>query len=211
MIARVPLHEPFSEPGQQHEADMMGMYLFLATELMLFGGLIAVMLIYRFIHPEEVVAASKKLHMWIGLANTIVLLTSSFLLAWAVLACRAARARAGSILLLLGAGLGVVFLGLKAYEYYWEYTEHLLPLVSNPPEFASPVEQLWSNLYLFGTSLHGIHLTIGIALLCGLAWRLRRGSLELPRQVVTIEVVGLYWGVVDTVWVFLYPILYLAR
>ena len=211
MTARVYLHEPFSEAGQQHEADMMGMYLFLATELMLFGGLCAVMLIYRSIHPEEVVAASKKLHMWIGLANTVLLLTSSFFVAWAVLACRTARARAGVILLLIAAGLGAAFLCLKAYEYYVEYTEHLLPLLSQPPEFDNPIEHLWSNLYLFATSLHAIHLSIGIGLLCGLAWRLHRGSLTVPHKVVTVEVTGLYWSLVDVIWIFLYPILYLAR
>lgn len=211
MTDRVQVHDPYQAAGQQHEADMMGMYLFLATELMLFGGLCIVIVIYRFMHPEEVVAASARLHLWIGAINTVVLLTSSLAVAAAVQAAEQARAGKSASWLVVAAGLGLCFLGLKAYEYHEEYKEGLLPVVSDPARFAGPVEHLFMNLYLFATSLHAVHLTIGIALVLGLAWRVWRGGVPLPRQAVTVEVSGLYWHLVDIVWVFLYPILYLAR
>jgi cytochrome c oxidase subunit 3 len=211
MTEHVQVHEPYGEAGQQHDADMMGMYLFLGTEIMLFGGLCAVILIYRNIHPEEVVAASRKLHLWIGAINTLVLLTSSLAVAAAVHAARAARHRSAAAWLATAALLGLAFLGIKGFEYFKEYQEGLLPLLSQPARFSGPVDQLFMNLYLFATSLHAIHLTIGIALVAGLAWRLYRYRLPLPRQAVTVEMTGLYWHLVDVVWVFLYPFLYLAR
>jgi cytochrome c oxidase subunit 3 len=211
MTQRVQVHEPYGEAGQQHDADMMGMYLFLGTELMLFGGLCAVILIYRNVHPEEVVAASRKLHMWIGAINTFVLLTSSLVVATAVHAARAARSKLTAACLAAAALLGLTFLGIKAYEYFEEYQEGLLPLLSRPAKFSGPIDQLFMNLYLFATSLHAIHLTIGVSFVTVLAWRLYRRRLPLPGRAVTVEMAGLYWHLVDVVWVFLYPFLYLAR
>ncbi|HWL69534.1 MAG TPA: cytochrome c oxidase subunit 3 [Geminicoccus sp.] len=211
MTEQVQVHDPYQEAGQQHEADMMGMYLFLATELMLFGGLCIVIVIYRFLHPEEVVAASARLHLWIGAINTVVLLTSSLAVAAAVHLARRARAGPAATWLLAAVGLGLAFLGLKAQEYHAEYREGQLPILSDPPQFAGPVEQLFMNLYLFATALHAIHLTIGIALVSGLSWLLLKRRIALPQQAVRVEVCGLYWHLVDIVWVFLYPILYLAR
>jgi cytochrome c oxidase subunit 3 len=211
MTGRIQVHEPFGQAEQQHEADMMGMYLFLGTEIMLFGGLCAVILIYRGIHPEEVVAASRKLHLWIGAINTVILLTSSLAVAAAVHAARARQSGIAAAQLAVAALLGLAFLAVKTFEYAQEYQEGLLPLLSRPPAFSGPVEQLFMNLYLFSTSLHAIHLTIGIAITAVLAWRLYRRRLPLPNRAVTVEVAGLYWHLVDIVWVFLYPILYLAR
>ncbi|WP_027133222.1 cytochrome c oxidase subunit 3 [Geminicoccus roseus] len=211
MSERVQVHEPFEAAPQQREADLMGMYVFLATEIMLFGGLCAVILIYRGLHPEEVVAASKKLHLWIGALNTVMLLTSSLAVAAAVQAARAARSGLAARCLAGAALLGLLFLGLKAVEYHAEYQEGLLPILSQPPTFSSPAQQLFMNLYLFATFLHALHLTIGVALVAGLAWRLHRQSLPLPQRLMTVQVAGLYWHLVDIVWVFLYPILYLAR
>ena len=211
MSDRVQVHDPYQEAGQQHEADMMGMYLFLATEIMLFGGLCTVIVIYRFLHPQEVVEASRQLHLWIGAINTVVLLTSSLAVAAAVKAAQAAHHRMSATWLAGAASLGLGFLGLKAIEYHEEYMEGLLPILGDPPRFAGPVEQLFMNLYLFSTALHAIHLGIAIALVAILAWRLWRRRIPLPGQAVTIEVSGLYWHLVDIVWVFLYPILYLAR
>ncbi|HEX2528520.1 MAG TPA: hypothetical protein VHL31_19755, partial [Geminicoccus sp.] len=148
MTECVEVHEPYQEAGQQHETDMMGMNLFLATEIMLFGGLCIVIVIYRFLHPEEIVAASARLHMWISAANTVVLLISSFAAAAAIKSARHAHARRSAHLLAAAAALGLTFLGLKAYEYHAEYTEGLLPILSNPPRFSGPVEQLFMNLYL---------------------------------------------------------------
>ncbi|WEX10572.1 cytochrome c oxidase subunit 3 [Chelativorans sp. AA-79] len=211
MPERVEVHEPYRRPGQQHEADMLGMYVFLATEIMLFGGVFAAIFVIRGLHPEAFVAASKKMHLWIGAGNTLVLLTSSLCVALAVAASRAGRVRWTAGLLSAAAGLGILFLGFKGLEYWLEYRDGLLPALSWPTRFSGPVEELFMNLYLIATGLHAFHLTVGICLLLFLAWRIRRGSLPLPNRAVTVETSGLYWHLVDIVWVFLYPALYLAR
>ncbi|MGE0004285.1 MAG: cytochrome c oxidase subunit 3 [Parvibaculaceae bacterium] len=211
MTDRVELRAPFHDTAQQHAADMMGMYVCLATEIMLFGGLFAVILVARALHPEEIVAASRQMHVYIGALNTAVLLTSSLAVALAVKSARAARRRRAAGLLAGAALLGVIFLLLKAWEYSKEYADGLLPGLSDPPQFSGPVEHLFMNLYLVATGLHAVHVTIGILLLIGLAVRLALGALVLPGRAVVVEACGLYWHLVDVIWVFLYPALYLAR
>jgi cytochrome c oxidase subunit 3 len=211
MTEQVELREPFRDSRQQHAADMMGMYIFLASEIMLFGGLFLVTYVARILHPQEVVETAKRMHVFIGAINTAVLLTSSLLVALAVHAARAAM-RSRAVILLAGAAvLGLVFLGFKAFEYFQEYRDGVLPALSDPERFSSPLEQLFMDIYLVATGLHAIHLTIGIVLLAGLAARLGRRSLEMPQRAVVVEVCGLYWHLVDVIWVFLYPALYLAR
>lgn len=211
MANRLVVKEPYDEARQQHEADTLGMYLFLASEIMLFGGLIAAILINRLRHPQEFAAASERMHLWIGAGNTVLLLTSSLLVALAVQAARAGRARRTSAWFAAAALLGLGFLALKALEYGLEYEAGLLPHLSWPTDFANPFERLFMNLYLIATGLHALHLTIGIAMLCWYAWRLRRGRLAMPQRAVTVEMAGLYWHLVDVVWIVLYPLLYLAR
>jgi cytochrome c oxidase subunit III len=211
MTDRVEVHEPYRDAGQQYAADMMGMYVFLASEVMLFGGLFAVALVLRLLHPQEVVEASKHLHIWIGALNTAVLLTSSFFVALAVEAARTPARRRAWLFIAFAAVLGVTFLGLKAFEYREEMGEGLLPALSDAPRFAGPAHRLFMDLYLVATGLHAIHVTIGIVLLAGLAWRISSHRLALPRRTVVVEVCGLYWHLVDVIWVFLYPVLYLAR
>lgn len=205
------LKEPYSTRGQQREADMLGVYLFLASEIMLFGGLFAVIFIAHYLHPEEFVAASKKMHVAIGTANTMILLTSSALVAIAVKAARAGQTRPVSLCLALAAVLGVAFLGLKAYEYWSEYQEGLLPLPGLHTDFASPGEHLFMNIYLVATSLHALHLTIGIVVLSLFAWLVRSRRVKLPAGATATETAATYWHLVDIIWIFLFPVLYLAR
>ena len=211
MADRTRTHEPFQEAPQQHEADMLGMYIFLASEIMLFGGIFAVAAAYRILHPQDVVEASKRLHVWIGALNTAVLLTSSLAVALAVHAARACKAGRAAALLACAGTLGLAFLCIKFVEYGKELSEGLLPGLSAPARFASPVHHLFMNLYLFATGLHAIHVTIGIVLLGTVALRVARGALRLPDRAVVVETAGLYWHLVDVIWVFLYPVLYLAR
>ncbi|MEO1987163.1 MAG: cytochrome c oxidase subunit 3 [Martelella sp.] len=206
-----PLREPYSTRDQQREADMLGIYLFLASEIMLFGGLFAVAFVAHFLHPEGFVEASKKMHVFIGAANTMILLTSSYLVAIAVRAARAGHARLVSGCLALAAALGVAFLGLKAYEYRSEYRDGLLPLPGAHTDFASPGEHLFMNIYLIATSLHALHLTIGIVVLCLFAWLVRSRRLSLPAGATATETAATYWHLVDIIWIFLFPVLYLAR
>lgn len=211
MAERVEVHEPFADPAQQHAADMLGMYIFLASEIMLFGGLFAILFVCRLLHPQEIVAASKELHLWIGGINTAILLTSSLAVAIAVQMARRGSRRAVAVSLSAAAALGVGFLILKAIEYRLEYNDGLLPGFDTASKFASPATHLFMNIYLISTALHAVHLSIGILLLVGLVWKLLRRSLQVPKRASVIEVSGLYWHLVDVIWIFLYPALYLIR
>lgn len=205
------LREPYATLHQQRQAALLGMHVFLASEVMLFGGLFAVLLVVRVLHPHEVVEASRKLHVWIGATNTAVLLTSSLLVAIAVEAARATRARTSIWALAAAAALGLLFLGLKALEYTEEYREGLLPGFGDAVHLSGPVDRLFMNIYLVATALHAVHVTVGVVLLAAIALCLRRAWLPLLGRATVVENAGLYWHLVDVIWIFLYPVLYLAR
>lgn len=201
------LRPQFDTPAQQHEAAVLGMWVFLATEVMLFGGLFTGLAAYRVVYPDVWAAASHHLDLWLGTANTGVLLTSSLFVALGVEAVRAGKARVCAGWLALAAALGVVFLGFKFLEYYHHYAHHLVPGLGFRWEGDRPdVAPLFFYFYFFMTGLHALHVSIGLAVLTGLAgltwWG--RGT---PNQV---EVGGLYWHLVDVIWIFLFPLLYLV-
>jgi cytochrome c oxidase subunit 3 len=212
--ARHPAHssgvaEPFRDTAQQADAATLGMWLFLATEMLFFGVLFFVYALARAHLPEAFAAASRQTSFVLGTANTAVLLTSSFSMAAAVRAAALRRHRAAALLLLVTALLGLAFAGIKLTEYALDYRHHLVPVL----DFAfdarlarGALAFFW--LYFATTGLHLVHLTIGIALALAFAWReWRRPSARLPGQV---ENAGLYWHFVDLVWIFLYPCLYLV-
>ena len=189
----------------------MGMYIFLGNEVMLFGGLFAVALYTRLVHTKEAVAASKALHYGIGGANTAILLTSSLCIALAVEAGRQGERRP-AILWLVGAILlSLGFLGLKGYEYLEEFQEGLKPFTGFDAAIKTPTQHLYMDLYLIATSLHALHMLIGVGLLAYAAIAVSKRWVPVPERVITLIVIGLYWHFVDVVWVFLYPVLYLAR
>jgi cytochrome c oxidase subunit 3 len=202
----VTLSEPFKRRAQQREADFLGMYLFLASEAMLFGGIVALLFADRFRHPGAAEEAAVRLKIWIGTANTAILLTSSLFVALAVVASRAGKARA--VMGWLGAAclLGLAFLGLKGFEYAQDFAEGVKPVLGR----AVP-DALFINLYFVATVLHAIHLTAGLGLMTWAGLRVRSGRVTLPNQAIVIEMTGLYWHFVDVVWVFLFPFLYLPR
>jgi cytochrome c oxidase subunit 3 len=206
-----PVTEPYRDGRQQHEAAMMAMYIFLGSEIMLFGGVAAVSLSLRLLHPAEIVQASRALHFGIGGANTVVLLTSSLCVALASEVGKAGRASAAASRFALAAALGFVFLAIKAYEYHAEFDEGLLPIPGVATRYVSDVQHLFMDLYLIATFLHALHLAIGITMLSVLAIRLRFGALPLPQRSIVVITAGLYWHFVDVVWIFLYPLFYLAR
>jgi cytochrome c oxidase subunit III len=208
MTARTGVAFPFTTEAQQHEAATLGLWLFIATELMLFGGLFVGLTVYRIGDPTAAATASEHLHLWLGGANTAVLLTSSLAMGLAVLAARAGRPRATALWLLACAALGLLFLALKAYEYRQEYLEGLMPGIGPAFPLEPPVE-LFFNLYFAATGLHALHLTLGILAVALFAWRTATRRLALPAHATRIEGLGLYWHFVDVVWVFLYPVLYL--
>lgn len=199
------LHEPFHQPARQREADRLGMIVFLASEAMLFGGLFAAAMALRLLHPVEYVGASGHLKLWLGTANTAILLTSSLMAAVAVEAGRSGSPRLAGWALASAIILALLFLGIKGYEYLGEYREGLVPGLANA-HFGTRTQQLFMNFYFVSTGLHGVHVMVGIGLLGVSA--LSRAARE-DRAAVLIGNAALYWHLVDIIWLFLYPTLYL--
>lgn len=202
----VTLTEPYARRDQQREADFLCMYLFLASEIMLFGGIIALLFADRFRHPGAAEQAAARLNIWIGTANTAILLTSSLFVALAVVASRAGRPKAVTAWLGAAVLLGLAFLGLKGVEYAKDFAEGVTPVLGRAVPGA-----LFINLYFTATVLHAIHLTAGMALMTWAGARVWTARVRVPGQSIVVEMTGLYWHFVDVVWVFLFPFLYLPR
>jgi len=208
----------FADMDQQRNAAALGMWLFLATEIMFFGGMFCAYLIYRIWYYNEFAAGSRSLNLVIGTANTAVLICSSLSVALAVRAAQMGKRRLLVTLLSITMLLGLVFLGVKGYEWYEKYEEHHIPgLGFNVDDIAREYPQLkidpqhskiFFSLYFAMTGMHAIHMVIGVGLfawLTFLAWRGKYG----PEYYTPIENAGLYWHFVDIVWIYLFPLLYL--
>ncbi|HEY3800944.1 MAG TPA: cytochrome c oxidase subunit 3 [Caulobacteraceae bacterium] len=211
MADYVTLAEPYAQPRQQREADFLGMYVFLGTETMLFGALLALVYAYRVAHPEASQVAARHLKIWIATANTAVLLTSSLAVAIAVVAARHGKRRMVGVAFMIAVLLGLTFLGLKGWEYLQDFQEGLAPGIGAPSPLRHGPAALFLDLYFVATTLHAIHLTIGLGALSWVAAMVLRGKVDVPRQAVVVEMTGLYWHFVDIVWLFVFPIFYLAR
>jgi len=194
---------------QQGEVAQLGMWVFLATETLFFGALIFTYYLYRISYPDAIAHASKDAVFWCGTANLALLLTSSLTMVLAINAVAQGREAAAAAWLVVTIGLGLCFLGVKGYEYAADYSDHVVPAVNfafKPGETA--MSELFWIYYYVGTGLHAIHVTTGIGLLLYALWLVRQGRIT-PAYYAPIEVVGLYWSFIDTVWVFLYPTIYL--
>ncbi len=199
----------FVDMRQQHDVARLGMWVFLATEVLFFGGLILAYCVYRSGHPDGFAEAARHTEIAIGTANTAILLTSSFLVAWAVTAARLNESRFAAPLLWIAALLGVFFIGLKGVEYSIEYREGLLPGFGfdfSGPQ-AHPVH-LFFTFYIVATGLHAVHVAVGIAVLAVIGLRARQRAYS-ERYHSPITVAGLYWHFVDLVWIFLFALIYL--
>ncbi|MEZ2348058.1 cytochrome c oxidase subunit 3 family protein [Terriglobus sp. RCC_193] len=216
----------FETAEQQREAASFGMWLFLLTEIMFFGGLFFAYLLYRNWYYEAFVSASNSLNMPLGLINTIVLISSSFTMAMGVWSAEIRNKKYLQISLIATIVLGFVFLGIKTVEYHDKFVEHHVPGASfdikdfvNPPKdsLEKPLTvdmanktQIYFSLYFAMTGVHALHMIIGIAILFVLLWKARTG-LYTTGYVQPIENFGLYWHFVDIVWIFLFPFLYLIN
>ncbi|HVU64690.1 MAG TPA: cytochrome c oxidase subunit 3 [Phycisphaerales bacterium] len=200
----------FNDSAQQKHAVLLGMWTFLATEVVLFGGLIASFVICRVMYGRAFSQAGSHLYAWIGITNTAVLLTSSAFVALAV-ETDPGRNRRRSLLLSATALLGLCFLGLKGVEYGLDVHEGILPRIAwRPEQFADASRaELFMLFYWLMTGLHALHVSAGIAVIGVLAWRSRRAEYAHGHH-NTIEAAGLYWHFVDIVWLFLLPLLYLG-
>jgi len=214
--AHEALAHHFDNLEQQREAGALGMWVFIAQEVMFFGGLFLAYLIYRMKYPEAFMAASNHLDWKLGTVNTAVLITSSLTMAMAVWATQVGRARRTQVLFMaLTMLLGFVFLGIKVVEYSTKYRDGLIPIAGwFDPHFALPAGvtvqnfQMFYWIYFAMTGLHALHMIIGIAILIPIMWAAWRGRYS-PEYHAPVEIFGLYWHFVDIVWIFLFPLLYL--
>jgi len=199
----------FDNLAQQGEASTLGMWVFLVTEVLFFGGLFLVYLVYRSTYPEAFIAGSHELDVVLGGINTAVLITSSLTMALAVHAAQTGHRRTLMIFLVATMVLGAAFLGIKSVEYYHKFVEHHVP----GPGFQFEEEyikhaQLFFSLYFIMTGLHALHMIIGLGIMTWMLWWSWRGIVT-AEYYSPIEISGLYWHFVDIVWIFLFPLLYL--
>jgi cytochrome c oxidase subunit III len=215
----------FETAEQQREAASFGMWLFLLTEIMFFGGLFFAYLLYRNWYYDAFVSASNSISMPLGLINTIVLISSSFTMAMGVWSAEIKNKKFLQWSLIATILLGFAFLGIKSVEYTQKFEEHHVPGASfDISDFVHPHDakekpltvdmanktQIYFSLYFAMTGVHALHMIIGIAILFVLLWKSRTG-LYTTGYVQPIENFGLYWHFVDIVWIFLFPFLYLIN
>jgi len=218
LLRRHRLEEQYATLEQQTETAALGMWVFLATEVMFFGTLFTALGAYRYQYGEAFERASEKLNWLIGGVNTIVLLGSSFSIAMAVHYARLGRRKAAVLLLSITALLGMTFMGFKGLEYYLDFRENLVPGWKFDPEpwvvqDGLSIDQvqhveLFLLFYWITTGFHALHVIIGVSavsVIAVLTWKRNfTGAYHAP-----VEVLALYWHFVDLVWIFLLPMLYL--
>jgi cytochrome c oxidase subunit 3 len=203
------LQHHFYNMEQQLEASILGMWLFLVTEIMFFGGMFMIYILYRILYPEGWILGSNHLNVPLGALNTGVLICSSLTMALAVRSAQTSNRKGQIVNLALTIIFGSVFLIVKYFEYAEKFEHHLVP----GPNFdmtlpSANQQQLFFSIYFMMTGIHALHMVVGIGLMLvilALAWRGRfTASYYTP-----VEVSGLYWHFVDIVWIFLFPLLYL--
>lgn len=186
----------------------LGMWIFVFTELVLFGGLFIAYGVYREMHAVEFHEASAELNVRLGVTNTLILLTSSLTMALSIAAIRLRRKGQSMVFLLTTMGLGFAFLVNKFFEWsakihhgIYPGSEHLMA--------RSPGQRLFFGLYYGMTGLHGLHVTVGIIVMAFMLVFLARDKIRHDRF-IKLENAGLYWHLVDVIWIFLLPLFYLA-
>ena len=213
----------FDTPVQQFDACKLGVWAFLVQEILFFSGLFCAYAVYRWHHPEIFAYAHHFLNWKMGLVNTVVLLTSSLTMAWAVRCSQRSDRRGLIIMLSLTLLCAGAFLGVKFLEYSHKWHERILwasAYAFNPatahgaediPHGPTPRDVgVFFSIYFFMTGLHGLHVVVGIGLLLWLLIRSARGDFNAD-HFGPVDYVGLYWHLVDLVWIYLFPLLYLIR
>ena len=193
----------------QSETAELGIWGFIATEVLFLGGLFAAYTVFRYLQPVGVVEAARHTKIVIGAINTVLLLTSSFFMSWASLAARAGESRLSGLFMWPAAALGVAFVGLKGIEYAEEIGEHLWPGRHFALDIAQPkAGEVFYCIYWLLTGSHAVHLIVGIGAVLVIAHRARCGAFSAAYH-SPVRVVSLYWHFVDIVWIFLFVLIYL--
>jgi cytochrome c oxidase subunit 3 len=204
------LQHHFETLEQQHEASTLGMWVFLVTEVMFFGGLLTAYLLYRVWYPEAWAEGSLELDILLGGFNTVVLIGSSLTMALAVRAAQTGAHKATVRWLVLTMLLGLTFLVVKAFEYEHKWALNHIP--GNNFQFEGPHArqvEIFLSLYFGLTGLHALHMVVGVGLLAVITWMAHKKRFS-PEWYTPVELSGLYWHFVDIVWIFLFPLLYLV-
>ncbi|MEW5794785.1 MAG: cytochrome c oxidase subunit 3 family protein [Candidatus Zixiibacteriota bacterium] len=203
------LQHHFADTYQQGDAARLGMWVFLLTEILLFGGLFCFYAIYRSWYPDMFINAHRHLNVWLGGTNTVVLITSSVTMALAIRSAQLGKRREAVYNLVATLLLAAVFLIIKYFEY-----EHKIHLGQLPGKFytfqgiAGSNPHVFFSVYFLMTGLHGLHVIGGMGVIAWMIQRTRRGEFS-PEYYTPLELTGLYWHLVDLIWIFLFPLLYL--
>jgi cytochrome c oxidase subunit 3 len=207
-------HDPhlahhFDTIEKQDQAVRLGMWLFLATEVLLFAGLFLGYTVYRYFFHEAFHEASRHLDLPLGAANTLVLITSSLSVALGYYFIKGGRNKLGALMLIITVLFALAFLGIKAVEYHHKFEEGALPgKWYHFEEVTAPGASLYYTIYFLTTGLHAFHVIVGMSVLIWLLVRVLKGHFS-PTYYVPVELGALYWHLVDLVWIFLFPLLYL--
>jgi cytochrome c oxidase subunit 3 len=204
------LQHHFDNSAQQLDSSTLGMWIFLLTEIMFFGGMFGSYTVYRDLYPEAFASTSRFMNVTIGAINTGVLIFSSFTMVLAVRAAQLGRKKELITFLVLTLVLGCVFLSLKYVEYHEKWVDHHIPgpgFQYEDPRLAHQVQLLFF-LYFAMTGMHALHMIVGAGLLITLIVMAARNRFS-GRWYTPVEMIGLYWHFVDIVWIFLFPLLYL--
>ncbi|HTX33908.1 MAG TPA: cytochrome c oxidase subunit 3 family protein [Bryobacteraceae bacterium] len=202
--------EQFDTAEQQRDASTLGMWVFLITEIMFFGGMFLAYSVYRTFYPQVFAVASSSMNAVIGATNTGVLLCSSFTMVMAVRAAQLGQRKAIITFLILTLLLGLAFLGLKGYEWTLKFEEHHVPGPSfhlDGVDMQGPA-QIFFSLYFAMTGLHALHMVVGVGILTWLLIATYKGKFT-AEYMTPVDIAGLYWHFVDIIWIFLFPLLYL--
>jgi cytochrome c oxidase subunit III len=212
------LRHHFVDEEQQRDAASLGMWLFLATEIMFFGGMFCAYLVYRYWYYNEFAAGSRSISIWLGTINTAVLICSSLTVALGVRAAQTGKRKLLVTLLLITIVFGLAFLAIKGVEWYQKFEEHHVPghsfdasdLIRQYPQIHIDPrpEQIYFSLYFAMTGLHALHMMIGVGIFIFLTYHAWKGRYS-PKYYTPVEIGGLYWHFVDIVWIYLFPLLYL--
>jgi cytochrome c oxidase subunit III len=209
------LRHHFPDLGKQREASSLGMWVFLVTEVLFFGGMFTAYAIYRETYRHAFEGASNLLDLKLGATNTVVLIVSSLTMALAVWASGLGRKNLTVVFLVLTILLGATFLGIKYVEYKQKFERHEVPgthfVVPLDEETHRPLprqSEMFFSLYFCMTGLHALHMIIGVGLLTWLIAKAKNDAFS-PRYSTPVDLVGLYWHFVDIVWIFLFPLPYL--
>ena len=204
------LRHHFDDSAQQLESSTFGMWVFLLTEVMFFGGMFGAYTVYRSMYPEAFASASHFMNLTIGAINTCVLIFSSFTMVMAVRSAQLGKKKALIAFLIVTLILGCIFLSLKYVEYHEKWVDHHIPGPGFQYADARYFHQAQILFYLYFamTGMHAIHMIVGAGLLITLIVMAVRNRFS-SRWYTPVEMIGLYWHFVDIVWIFLFPLLYL--